>query len=178
MMTAMILGIDPKIDYAFKLLPGQEGTEALMIDVLNGVLQRPEGARVESVKILYPFNPKAAYDDKLSIVDVRARDQSGRLFNVEMRIFSEPSFASRIIYYAAHTFQQQLREGDDYEKLRPTISICFLNHVLFPEVADSNSVDHESAAGTRNGDARRNQADPLRRALGIGADVRLQHAHE
>jgi len=132
----MILGIDPKIDYAFKLLLGQEGTEALLIDVLNGVLQRPEGARVESVKILNPFNPKAAYDDKLSIVDVRARDQSGRLFNVEMQILSEPSFASRIIYYAARTFQQQLREGDDYEKLRPTISIFFLNHVLFPDVAD------------------------------------------
>ncbi|HEX3151401.1 MAG TPA: Rpn family recombination-promoting nuclease/putative transposase [Gemmataceae bacterium] len=132
----MILGIDPKVDYAFKLLLGRDETQALLIEVLNGVLERPEGERVESVQILNPFNPKAAWNDKLSIVDVRARDQSDRWFNVEMQILSRPSFASRIVYYAAKTFQQQLHEGDGYEKLRPTISICFLNHVLFPAVPD------------------------------------------
>jgi len=132
----MILGIDPKIDYAFKLLLGRDETRPLLIDLLNSVLQRPEGERVESVELLNPFNPKAAFDDKLSIVDVRARDQSGRLFNVEMQMLGEDSFASRIVYYAARTFQQQLHEGDGYELLRPTISICFLNHVLFPNVAD------------------------------------------
>ena len=132
----MILGIDPKIDYAFKLLLGRDETRPLLIEVLNGVLQRPEGERVESVELLNPFNPKADFDDKLSIVDIRARDQSGRLFNVEMQMLGAASFASRIVYYAARTFQQQLHEGDGYEQLRPTISICFLNHVLFPDVAD------------------------------------------
>lgn len=132
----MILGIDPKIDYAFKLLWGRDESRPLLIDLLNSVLGRPEGERVESVELLNPFNPKAAFDDKLSIVDVRARDQSGRLFNVEMQMLGDVSFASRVVYYAARTFQQQLHEGDGYELLRPTISICFLNHVLFPDVAD------------------------------------------
>lgn len=132
----MILGIDPKIDYAFKLLLGRDETTPLLIDVLNAVLNRGEGERVESVELLNPFNPKAAFDDKLSIVDIRARDQAGRLFNVEMQMLGEDCFASRVIYYAARTYQQQLREGEGYDLLRPTISICFLNHVMFPGLAD------------------------------------------
>jgi predicted transposase/invertase (TIGR01784 family) len=32
--------------------------------------------------------------------------------------------------------QQQLHEGEDYPALRPTISISFLGHVLFPQVPD------------------------------------------
>jgi hypothetical protein len=31
-------------------------------------------------------------------------------------------------------YQQQLHEGEDYLILKPTISISFLNHVLFPDV--------------------------------------------
>jgi predicted transposase/invertase (TIGR01784 family) len=132
----MILGIDPKIDYAFKLLWGRDETQPLLIDLLNCVLGRDDGERVESVELLNPFNPKAAFDDKLSIVDVRARDQKGRLFNVEMQMVAEPVFTSRIVYYAARSHQQQLGEGDAYDKLRPTISIRFLNHILFHEASD------------------------------------------
>jgi predicted transposase/invertase (TIGR01784 family) len=32
--------------------------------------------------------------------------------------------------------QQQLHEGQDYLELRPTVSISFLNHVMFPQVPD------------------------------------------
>jgi predicted transposase/invertase (TIGR01784 family) len=53
-----------------------------------------------------------------------------------MQVLRQPSFVGRVVYYAAKTFQQQLREGDGYEKLRPTISICFLDHVLFPAAPD------------------------------------------
>ena len=36
----------------------------------------------------------------------------------------------------AKLYQQQLHSGDDYLELRPTISISFLNHVLFPQSPD------------------------------------------
>ncbi len=84
----MVPGIDPKIDYAFKRLFGSEPNQPLLIDLLNAVLQPPPAQRVAALEILNPFNDKEALDDKLSVVDIKARDQSGRQFNVEMQMLA------------------------------------------------------------------------------------------
>jgi predicted transposase/invertase (TIGR01784 family) len=132
----MILGVDPKVDYAFKHLFGREVNRSILIDVLNAVLEPPAGERILGLELLNPFNPKESLDDKLSILDIKARDQTGRQFNVEMQILAFPAYDKRILYYASKLHQQQLYEGQDYVELRPTISVSFLNHVLFPEIED------------------------------------------
>ena len=130
----MILGIDPKVDYAFKYLLGRDSTRTILIDVLNKVLEPPAGQQIQDIELLNPFNLQEALDDKLSILDIKARDQSGRQFNVEMQMLAYPHYEKRVVYYWSKFHQQQLHEGDDYLVLRPTISISFLNHVLFPQV--------------------------------------------
>jgi predicted transposase/invertase (TIGR01784 family) len=132
----MILGTDPKVDYAFKFLFGREETRPLLIDLTDQVLNPPPGHQIRDVELLNPFNPKEALDDKLSILDIKARDESGRQFNLEMQMLAFPHYDKRIVYYGARLHQQQLKEGQDYLELRPTISISFLDHVLFPEVPD------------------------------------------
>src|SRR5262249_16304814 len=82
----MILGIDPKVDYAFKHLFGREATRPILINVLDNVLNPAPGHQIGDVELLNPFNPKEALDDKLSILDIKARDQAGRQFNVEMQM--------------------------------------------------------------------------------------------
>lgn len=131
----MILGIDPKVDYAFKYLLGRDSTRSLLIDVLNQVLQAPVGHEIQDVELLNPFNLQERLDDKLSILDIKARDQSGRRFNVEMQMLPFPDYDKRLLYYWSKLYQQQLHDSDDYLELRPTISISFLNHVLFPQSA-------------------------------------------
>ena len=84
----MLLGIDPKADYAFKHLFGREATRPLLIDVLDSVLAPAPGHAIQDLDLLNPFNPKEALDDKLSILDIKARDQSGRQFNVEMQMLA------------------------------------------------------------------------------------------
>jgi predicted transposase/invertase (TIGR01784 family) len=132
----MLLGIDPTVDYAFKHLFGRDATRPILIDVVNEVLTPSSGHRVEEIDLLNPFNPKQSLDDKLSILDIKARDQSGRFFNIEMQMVAFPHYQKRILYYWARLHQQQLHEGEEYVQLRPTISISFLNHVLFPAVPD------------------------------------------
>jgi predicted transposase/invertase (TIGR01784 family) len=132
----MILGIDPKVDYAFKHLLGREATRPILIDVIDNVLSPAPGHRIHDIELLNPFNPKEAFDDKLSILDIKARDQAGRQFNVEMQMVAFRQFEKRILYYWCKLYQQQLHEGQDYLELKPTMSISFLNHVLFPQVAD------------------------------------------
>src|SRR5437773_12281939 len=132
----MILDIDAKVYYAFKHMLGREVTRPILIDVLDNVLNPAPGHHIQAVELLNPFNPKEAFDDKLSIVDIKARDQAGRLFNVEMQMLAQRYYEKRIIYYGRRLHQQQLYEGEDYRQLRPTISVSFLDDVLFPEAPD------------------------------------------
>jgi len=136
----MILDIDPTVDYAFKYVFGRESTTPILVDLLDGVLDPPPEHRIRDLDLLNPFNPKEALDDKLSILDIKARDQSGRQFNVEMQMLGSRYYEKRILYYWAKLHQQQLHEGQNYLDLKPTISISFLNHVLFRQVTDFHLV--------------------------------------
>src|SRR5437660_5582405 len=132
----MLLGIAPTVDYAFKHLLGRESTRPILISVVDSVLTPAPGHHIRDIELLNPFNAKETLDDKLSILDIKARDQSGRQFNVEMQMLAYRYYEKRILYYGCKLHQQQLHEGEDYLKLKPTISISFLDHVLFPAVAD------------------------------------------
>jgi predicted transposase/invertase (TIGR01784 family) len=132
----MILDVDPKVDYAFKHMLGRESTQPILIDVIDSVLNPTPNQRIREIELLNPFNPKERPDDKLSILDIKARDQGGRQFNVEMQMLAFRFCEKRILYYCAKLHQQQFHEGADYLELRPTISISFLDHILFPEVPD------------------------------------------
>src|ERR1700694_2458354 len=96
----MILDIDPKVDYAFKHFLGRAETRPILIDVLDKVLYRTPDRQIQDIELLNPFNPKESFDDKLSILDIKARDRSGRLFNVEMQILPSVGYQKRIVYYA------------------------------------------------------------------------------
>src|SRR6202035_1301666 len=101
-------GIDPKVDYAFKKLFGSEANLDLLSDLLHAVLQPPPGRQIVELAILNPFNEKDTTEDKLSVVDVKARDASGRLFNVEMQMVAPWFYPQRVLYYWAKIHQQPI----------------------------------------------------------------------
>jgi len=129
-------GIDPKVDYAFKRLFGREQTLPLLLHLLNAILQLQPARRLTHLELLNPYSDQDALDDKLSIVDVKARDQGGQQFHIEMQLLPERSFRARVLYYWAELHQQQLHAGEPYSTLRPTISVCITDFVLFPQVPD------------------------------------------
>src|SRR4051812_28495968 len=120
-------GIDPKVDYVFKLIFGDEDRAPILVDVLNAVVQPLAGRLVKGVALMNPFVPKDYAQGKLSILDIRARDDPGRQFIVEMQQFLRPDFAKRGLYYWARGHAEQLSEGQPYELIQPTYLICFLN---------------------------------------------------
>jgi predicted transposase/invertase (TIGR01784 family) len=78
-------------------------------------------------------------DDKLSILDIKGRDQQGSLYNLEMQMLLTAALAQRLLFYWSKVYSQQLSEGDDYTRLRPTISICFVNGEMFPDWPESHT---------------------------------------
>ena len=134
-----MLGIDPKVDYAFKRVFGLEKNRDLLVSLIDSVLAGSGYARIVDLQICNPFNDKEWPDDKLSILDIKARDAAGKQFNVEMQMLLYSDLPERLLYYWATLFTDQLSEGLDYSLLQPTLSICFLNQSLFPEAATFHS---------------------------------------
>jgi predicted transposase/invertase (TIGR01784 family) len=131
----MISGIDPRNDYVFKRLCSDEDNALLLVDLLNAVLRFPAGRLVSGVDLLNPFVDKDYAEGKVPILDVRARDDLGRQFLVEMQRKLRGAFAKRLLYYWSGAHAEQLFKGETYELLQPTYLICFIDDTLFQDSA-------------------------------------------
>ncbi len=130
------LGIDPTVDYAFRKIFGDPKNSDVLIHVLNSVLEFQ--SPIVDVEILNPFIDKEFEDDKLAILDIKARDRDGRWLNVEMQTTVPTAMRERLVYYGACLFVDQLTEGEPYSELRPAISICFSSVAMFPLVSNGH----------------------------------------
>ena len=100
--------------------------------VLNAVLGAELPAPVVEVVILNPYNEREFLDDKLSVVDVKAADADGRLFQIEIQLLVLPDLPARILYGWADLYAAQLSMGEDYRELKPTYAIWLLGEDLRP----------------------------------------------
>ena len=103
----------------------------LLLDFLNAVLapQFP----ISDVEILNPYNEREFYSDKLTIVDVKARDEEGRTYQVEIQLAVFSYLPERMLYTWSDIYQSQLQSGEPFSALRPVISIWMLTENLFSE---------------------------------------------
>ena len=127
--------IDPTIDCVFKAILGNENRKHLLIHFLNSVLEYHEDPerKIVDVRILNPYNEREFEEDKLGVVDVKARDASRRYFHVEIQVALHPGLKERMLYTWSAIYHSQLGKGDDYTLLEPVISIWVVTGVLFDE---------------------------------------------
>ena len=130
----MAIGISPTVDFAFKLMLGSPEHSRVTIHFLNSVLV--DQPKITHVEILNSFLGKVSDDDKLSILDILATDEHGRLLNIEMQTSLPAGMSQRLAYYASSVYVGQLHEGNPYTELRPAISICVLTQPMFPQSAE------------------------------------------
>jgi predicted transposase/invertase (TIGR01784 family) len=119
--------IDPKVDCVFKALLGAPENSNLLVNFLNAMLGEHLSSPVQSVEILNPYNEREFINDKLNIVDIKALDAEGQLFQVEIQLASYPSLPGRMLYNWADIYSQQLKSGDKYGKLKPCYAIWMLD---------------------------------------------------
>lgn len=93
--------ISLKIDYAFKLIFGKEGNEAILIAFLNAALKLPQESRIEEITIINPELNKEYPEDKKSILDVRAITSQGMQINIEIQLSNQYDMEKRSLYYWA-----------------------------------------------------------------------------
>lgn len=125
----MQLGIKLTVDFAFKKVFGSPEYSAALIGLLNAILG--SASPIVAVEILNPFSYQEFKNDKLVVLDIRAQDQNGNWYNIEMQVSNHPGLLQRLVFYAGKLYTEQLGAGDYYTSLRPAISICLLEHRIF-----------------------------------------------
>ncbi len=133
----MLLGIRAINDFAFKKTFGTPENRVALISLLNAILE-PKSPIVD-VTLENPFNPQDFKEDKLSILDIKAIDAAGAIYDIEMQLTIFEGLAKRIVFYGCELYAGQLRAGDDYAGLHPVYSICLVNGILWP---DATRVHH------------------------------------
>ena len=132
--------ISPRVDLAFKKIFGVEENKDLLISLINSSVGAED--QVSEVTLLNPYNPKNFKTDKLSILDIKATNQDGKRFNIEIQISDEADYDKRALYYWAKIYTEQLKVAEDYSKLSKAIGIHILNFTSIPEVKKYHNVFH------------------------------------
>ncbi|NOQ36637.1 MAG: Rpn family recombination-promoting nuclease/putative transposase [Methylococcaceae bacterium] len=118
--------IDPKVDCVFKAILGSIENRNLLINFLNAILSEELSSPITYVEIINPYNDKEFLDDKLSIVDVKARDKKEQIYQIEIQLLNHKNLPERMVYTWADIYSEQLKNSDKYFKLKPTYSIWLL----------------------------------------------------
>ena len=117
--------LNPKIDFVFKKIFGSEEHPEVLISFLNAVLRQKN--KIVEVEIKNSDIEKAYIEDKFSRLDVKAKTNNKEIINIEIQLKNEYNMIQRSLYYWSKLYEEQLNEGDRYDKLSRTICINILD---------------------------------------------------
>ena len=108
--------LDPKTDYIFKQIFGQENYEDVLISFLNALFR--EKPHIKSLQLKNTEISKILEDNKTSRLDVRARTDDEIELDIEIQFRNTGEIRGRSLHYTANMFPQILNKGESYEKSR------------------------------------------------------------
>ena len=106
---------------------GYTGHEEITKGLLNAILKE----KVTDVSLnCNTILERDLYDDKLGILDIRAKVNNSVDVNVEMQLVAEKNIEKRIIFYLSKMYTQNLKKSHNYAELNKCISILFIDFEL------------------------------------------------
>ena len=127
--------LNPKNDLTFKRVFGEH--KHLCMSLINSMipLEKPiVGIEYQTGELI----PDLVNLLRNTIVDVRCTDTAGRQFLVEMQLYWDESFKSRVLFNASKAYVLQLEKTKDYHLLKPVYALNFINETFekSPEMQD------------------------------------------
>ena len=102
--------LNPKIDYVFKRIFGYIGNEEITAALLSYILKQ----QISNVKLDgNPILEKDILDDKVGILDIRAKIDNNINCNIEMQVVDKKNIEKRILYYWSKMYVKSIKAGDD-----------------------------------------------------------------
>ena len=122
-MTRTLL--NPKVDFVFKKIFGSEDNKSVLMSFLNATLKPKE--EIVSVELKNTDIEKEYVKDKFLRLDVKATTNKNETINIEIQLKDEHNMIQRTLYYWSKLYEEQIGEGDFYNKLNRTVCINILN---------------------------------------------------
>lgn len=123
--------VDVTTDIAFKKVFGSEQHKDILIGFLNAVLDLQGDRSIRDVTLKSPWQAPDIAILKETILDIKAVDNRGVSFIVEMQVEKKYAFQKRAQYYTAKAYTGQIDKGEDYPKLGQVIFIGILDFSCF-----------------------------------------------
>ena len=121
--------MEPKVDFCFKQLLRDPLVRQGFIAAVLGVA--PE--EIIRTELLPTYLWKKRKKEKQGILDVRVLINGMEEMDVEIQVEAFREWPERSVFYLGRMFTENLREGEDYGKLRKCIHVGILDFILFPE---------------------------------------------
>ncbi len=134
------MNIDPKVDLVFKKLFATEENKDLLMSLINSIV--PKNEQVVKVELKNPYQVSDYITGKNSILDIKATDENGIFYDIEMQIKHYDFYPKRTLYYWAKMFSKQIDKSPNktkhtvYKELTKCIVISFMDFVYFKEDED------------------------------------------
>ena len=108
--------LDPKMDYIFKQIFGNEDYVDTLISFLNALFHgKPH---IKSLTLKNTEITKILKENMTSRLDIRARTDNDVELDIEIQIKNTGEIRGRSLHYTANIFPQILNKNDSYEKAR------------------------------------------------------------
>lgn len=117
--------LDLQNDIVFQELFGRQKNKHITQRLISLILEKP------IYNIDLDVNKRMLGDrknSKIGRLDIRAKFNDGEECNIELQVAPYESMEKRMLLYWASLYQNKINKGQDYNKLKPTISILITNY--------------------------------------------------
>ena len=123
--------LPPSSDVVFRRLFDETDGCRLLKSLLNALLGLTGDRRLSGLTLLRTQVSGDNAHEKEAVLDIRAQDQRGHQYNIEVQIGYQSFYRKRSAYYLCAMHGNQLEPGRHYKQIRPTIGIHFIHWELF-----------------------------------------------
>jgi len=120
-------------DIVFQAIFGSSKDTKLLICLLNAILENNNEEQVKELEVLNPFSLQRYKYDKKIVLDIKAKDKSEKVINIEVQLNTTEVFRKRIVYYNAKTITEGITAGEQYETVPKVITIAIIANTILLE---------------------------------------------
>lgn len=111
----------------FKRIFGHIGNEDITASLISSIVEKKiTNVELDNNTIL----EKDLFDDKVGILDIRAKIDSKINCNIEMQVVDKNNIEKRILFYWSKMYSSSIKAGKDYSTLEKTIVILISDYEL------------------------------------------------
>ena len=119
--------LNPKLDYVFKRIFGSKESKDITKDFLRAVTKED----ITDIELdCNPITEKDLYDDKLGVLDIKAKLNNNINCNIELQLVDKKNIEKRLLFYWSKMYTSSIKKGEDFEKLQKGIVVLISDYNL------------------------------------------------